>query len=389
MTPSQHQLGSPLQIRGVSLKNRVMISPMCMYSATDGIVSDFHLAHLGRFALGGAGLVFVEATAVSEEGRITVGCVGLWNDEQTAGLKRIAALLHSLGAAAGIQLSHAGRKGSSERPWEGSGPLLGSKTADSQALWDTVSATPEPAGRAWPPSRELDADQIREIVGNFADAARRADAAGFDVIELHCAHGYLLHQFLSPLSNTRQDEYGGSLEGRMKFPLQVAEAIRSAWPADKPLFARLSSVDGIEIGWSIEDTIAFSKELKTRGFDVIDCSSGGMKLPKEKQLVSRAPGFHVPYSDAVREATGMPTVAVGLIRDAEHAEEILAEGRADLIAIAREALFNPNWAAQAFLSLDGQGAWARWPEQHGWWLERRGDQQGDSYEHLRRSTPAA
>ena len=388
MTPSQH-IGSPLQLRGMALKNRVMISPMCMYSAVDGFVGDFHLAHLGRFALGGAGLVFVEATAVSKQGRITVGCVGLWDDAQIAGLSRIARMLRELGAAAGIQLSHAGRKGSSERPWEGSGPLLVSQTADRDAVWDTVSATSEPAGRAWPPSRELRAEDIQGIVSDFASAARRADKAGFDVIELHCAHGYLLHQFLSPISNTRQDEYGGSLEGRMKFPLQVAEAVRSVWPGDKPLFARLSSVDGIDIGWSIEESIVFSKALKERGVDVIDCSSGGMKLPKDKQLLSRTPGFHLPYSQAVREATGMPTVAVGLIRDAEHAEEILAEGKADLIAIAREALFNPNWALQAFLSLEGQAAWARWPEQHGWWLERRAEQQGDRYEHLRRSTQAA
>jgi 2,4-dienoyl-CoA reductase-like NADH-dependent reductase (Old Yellow Enzyme family) len=389
MTSSQHMLGSPLQIRGLALKNRVMISPMCMYSAIDGQVGDFHLAHLGRFAMGGAGLVFVEATAVARKGRITVGCVGLWDDAQIAGLGRIAGLLHSLGAAAGIQLSHAGRKGSSERPWEGSGPLLGSQTPDCSAAWDTVSVTSEPAGRTWPVPHELSTSEIEAIVGDFASAARRADRAGFDVIELHCAHGYLLHQFLSPISNTRQDEYGGSLQGRMKFPLAVAEAVRSAWPSDRPLFARLSSVDGIDIGWSIEESVVFSKELKARGVDVIDCSSGGMRLPKDKQLLSRTPGFHLPYSEAIRDAADIPTVAVGLIRDAEHAEEILAEGKADLIAVAREALFNPNWALHAFLSLDGPAAWPRWPEQHGWWLERRAEQQGDEYGHVRASARAA
>lgn len=370
------KLGSPLALRGLTLKNRVMISPMCMYSAQEGVADDFHLAHLGRFALGGAGLVFVEATAVNRTGRITAGCLGLWNDEQEQALARIAAMLHRHGAAAGIQLNHSGRKGSSERPWEGSGPLSRSSTPERVLDWTTVGPTDEPAGRDWPRVHALNGDEIANLVLDFAAAAKRANRAGFDVVELHCAHGYLLHQFLSPLSNHRTDVYGGSLEGRMRFALAVAEAVRANWPADKPVFARLSTVDGIDVGWSLEDSIRLARELHARGVDVIDCSSGGMKLPRDKQLVSRTPGFHVPYAHALREQTGIPTVAVGLIRDFEFAREILREGKADLIAVAREALYNPNWAAHAILEEEEGGAgWNHWPPQHGWWLERRAAQQ--------------
>lgn len=364
-------LGSPLALRGLTLKNRVMISPMCMYSAHDGIADDFHLVHLARFALGGAGLVFAEATAVNPTGRITAGCVGLWNDVQEQALARVAALLHRLGAAAGIQLNHSGRKGSSERPWEGSGPLSRSSTPDRAFDWTTVGPTAEVAGRDWPAVHALTADEIAGLVLDFGAAAQRASRAGFDVIELHCAHGYLLHQFLSPLSNQRTDAYGATLAGRMRFALEAAQAVRAHWPADKPMFARLSTVDGIDVGWSLEDSICFARELKARGVDVIDCSSGGMKLPRDKQLVSRTQGFHVPYAHAMRERAGMPTVAVGLIREFDFARAVLREGKADLIAIAREALYNPNWAGQALLDEDGPAGWNRWPPQHGWWLERR------------------
>lgn len=366
-------LFSPLTIRNLRLKNRVMVSPMCMYSATDGMPDDFHLVHLGRFALGGAGLVFMEATAVSEEGRITQGCVGLWSNASVPMFRRITTFLHRFGCAAGIQLSHSGDKGSSTRPWEG-GASLGPSPG---GAWETASVT-----GAEPGSRALTQEDLHRIRMDFVDAARRADAAGFDVLEIHCAHGYLLHSFLSPISNTRQDQYGGDLEGRMRFPLQVIGAVREAWPPEKPLFVRVSSVDGIDVGWSVSDTVSFARALKALGVDVVDCSSGGMKLPRQQQLVSRTPGFHLPYAREVREAVGIMTVGVGLIRDAAHAEFILAEGDADLVAIAREALFNPNWAAQSGLRLLGGEAWDLWPEQHGWWLKRRAIQQGDSYESL-------
>lgn len=364
-------LGSPLALRALTLKNRIIVAPMCMYSAQDGVADDFHLVHLGRFAMGGASLVFTEATAVNAQGRITAGCLGLWNDTQADALARVAAVLHAGGAAAGIQLAHSGPKGSSERPWEGSGSLANSAMPERAAAWDTVGATREPGGPGWPAVHALDVAQIEGIVRDFVAAARRADAAGFDVIELHCAHGYLLHQFLSPLSNTRTDGWGGTLQGRMRFTLEVVEAVRAAWPAHKPLFVRISSVDGVGVGWSLEDSLVLARELRIRGVDVIDCSSGGMSLPRDKVLVARTPGFHLPYSEVIRREAGLPTVAVGLIRDPGFAQGILREGRADLIAVAREALFNPNWANHALLHEQGKAAWAAWPQPHGWWLERR------------------
>ncbi|WP_082641159.1 NADH:flavin oxidoreductase/NADH oxidase [Sinorhizobium sp. GL28] len=374
------QLFSPITLRGLTLKNRVVISPMCMYSAVDGMAGDLHLVHLGRFALGGAGLVFVEATAVSQRGRITHGCVGLWSDQHAIPLQRIAAFLHASGSAAGIQLSHSGFKGSSQRPWEGAGPL-GSADADQKGggPWDTEAVTGEPFDDGWPVPTEMDKADIERLVSDFATAAKRADTAGFDVVELHCAHGYLLHSFLSPLANKRQDDYGGSLENRMRLPLSVIEAVREVWPADKPLFVRISSVDGINVGWSIEDSVRFATAAKERGVDVVDCSSGGMKLEKHQNLLAREPGFHVPYSERVRNEAGIATIAVGLIRSPKQAEAILAEGRADLISIAREALMNPNWPCEAALHLEGNAAWQKWPDQFGWWLMRRARQQRDAY----------
>lgn len=377
---------SPLSLRGLTLKNRLVVSPMCMYSARDGLADDFHLVHLGRFALGGAGLVFVEATAVSQIGRITPGCLGLWHDDQVPPLQRVVDFLHRFGCAAAIQLNHSGRKGSSEAPWKGAGALSHSAT-DAALAWPTVAPTAEPGGRQWPAPREMTAEDIDVVVGEFAAAAQRAADAGFDAVEIHCAHGYLLHQFLSPLSNTRSDAFGGTLSRRMSVPLRVAEAVRRVWPEDRPLFARLSSVDGIDIGWSLDDSITFARELRCRGVDVIDCSSGGMRLPRDKQLLSRDPGFHVPYAARIRQDAEVATVAVGLIRDPKHAQQILAEGSADLVAVAREALFNPNWALHALLAEAGAAAWAQWPQPHGWWLERRAEQQADTFDHLARMTP--
>ena len=372
-------LTSPLALRDVTLRNRIMISPMCTYSAVDGMLDDFHLVHLGRFAMGGAGLVFIEATAVSERGRITHGCAGLWRDEQIAPMRRVADALHRYGSAAGIQLSHAGHKGSSQRPWEGGGPLTDAEIARGDDVWEPEGVSAAPFDDGWATPREMSDTEIEAVVGQFADAARRADAAGIDVVEIHCAHGYLLHSFLSPISNTRQDRWGGDLAGRMRFPLEVIRAVRSAWPADKPLFARISSVDGIDVGWSMEDSVAFSRELKALGVDVVDCSSGGMKLPRPQNFLWRGPGFHVPFAERIRKEVDVPTVAVGLIRSAEQAEEILAEGRADIIAVGREALFHPNWAAEAALRLDGADGWDAWPEQFGWWLLRRAKQEKDGY----------
>lgn len=366
------RLFEPLALRGLVLRNRVMTSPMAMYSAPDGFADDFHLVHLGRFALGGSALVFIEATAVSPEARITHGCVGLWDDAQKAPLQRIVDFLHRLGAAAGMQLGHAGRKGSARRPWHGGAPLDDSDAADrGEEEWPLVSSSAAPFAEGWPVPAELDEAELDGVVADYARAAARARACGFDVIELHCAHGYLLHSFLSPLANGRDDAYGGSLENRMRLPLRVAEAVRTEWPDDKPMFARISSVDGVGVGWTLEDSVTFASALKALGVDAIDCSSGGMMLSRENVLVARSPGFHVPFAAEIRRQAGIPTIAVGLIREPAHAEQIIAEGSADLIALAREMLFDPNWAARAALELMGDAGWALWPDQFRYWLERR------------------
>ncbi|AMR77694.1 NADH:flavin oxidoreductase/NADH oxidase [Cupriavidus nantongensis] len=376
-------LWSPIKFRTVELKNRVVISPMCMYSAQEGMADDLHLVHLGRFALGGAGLVFVEATAVSAQGRITPGCLGLWSDEQVAPLKRITDFVHRFDAAVGIQLSHSGDKGASQRPWEGGGPLSASESAHAvEQGWATVGVSVSEEGNTASDAQPLTEADLHQIISEFVASTERANAAGFDVLELHCAHGYLLHSFLSPLSNHRLDRFGGSLENRMRFPLEVVEAVRKVWPASKPLFVRISSVDGLDAGWGVEDSVSFATELRKLGVDAVDCSSGGMVLPKDKQLVGRTPGYHVPYARRIREEVGVRTVAVGLIRDPSHAQQVLDDESADLIAIAREALFNPNWASHAALFEQGNSGWEAWVEQHGWWLKRRARQQDESFEHL-------
>ncbi|MGE0094216.1 MAG: NADH:flavin oxidoreductase/NADH oxidase [Alphaproteobacteria bacterium] len=376
-------LWEPVSVRGLTLKNRIVISPMAMYSAHDGLVDDFHLVHLGRFALGGASLVFTEAIAIKKDGRITHGCAGLWDDRQIAALRRITDFLHRFGAAAGIQFCHSGHKGSAQRPWHGGGALGAADVeARKEAPWNTVSVTDTPFDASWPSPAMLSAGDLDAIAADFVGAARRAEKAGFDVIELHCAHGYLLHSFLSPLTNTRTDGFGGDIQGRMRFPLRVIKEVRDIWPQAKPLFVRVSSVDGVDVGWSAEDTVVFAKALRALGVDAVDCSSGGMKLSRQQQLVSRTPGFQVPYAARVRREAGIMSIAVGLIRDPDHAEDILQAGQADLIAIGREALFDPNWAARATLRFGGEAGWAQWPEQFGWWLQRRARQQGEKYGRL-------
>jgi len=372
-------LFTPLCMRGLTLKNRVMISAMAMYSSSGGFTDDFHLVHLGRFALGGAGLIVTEATAVTEDGRITPGCAGLWLDAQIDNLRRITAFLHKFGAAAGMQLGHSGWKGATRRPWHGGGPLTAEdRKQRDENPWEIKSSSSEPFTSGWARPHELTRRDLDYLVDAFGQSARRANEAEFDVIELHCAHGYLLHSFLSPLANYRSDDYGGTLENRMRFPLRVAQVIRQAWPTEKPMFVRISSVDGLDVGWRIEDSITFAKELRRLGVDAIDCSSGGMNVPRGKQLVSRAPGFQVPFAARIRREAEIPTIAVGLIRDVRQAQAVLENGDADLIALAREALFNPNWAAQAAVDLMPESGWNTWPEPFGWWLERRARSSGAS-----------
>ncbi len=371
-------LFQPYQLRGLGMKNRIVVSAMSMYSSQEGFADDFHLVHIGRFALGGAGLVFMEASAVTPEGRITPGCNGLWADAQWPALRRITDFLHRFGCAAGVQLGHSGAKGAARRPWDGGTPL----DAEDHRLrgeqpWPVASVSAEPFDAGWAVPHALSEAQIDDLVGCYRAAARRAREAGFDALELHCAHGYLLHSFLSPLANKRDDRYGGSLENRMRLPLRVARETRAEWPAARPLFVRISSVDGIGIGWSIEDSVTFAKALAECGVDAIDCSSGGLRMPRERQVPARTPGFQVPFAAHVRRETGLPTVAVGLILEAQQAEDILRNGEADLVALAREALFSPNWPAHAALSLLGPAGWELWPVQFRWWLERRARQIDD------------
>jgi len=369
--PEVAALLTPLRLRGVELRNRIVVSPMQMYATRQAAPGPFHLVHLGRFALGGAALVCVEATAVAPEGRSTLHDLGLWSEEQADAFKPITAFLRAHGCASAIQLQHAGRKASSQAPWDGFGPLGAQDAVRGESPWTAWGPTAAGWSEAYPPTHPIDTADVDYLIGRYRRAAGLALRAGFDAIEIHAAHGYLLHSFLSPLANTRSDEFGGSLDGRMKFPLAVARALREAWPEERPLLFRMSCVDGESIGWSLEDSIALARRLRAIGVDAIDCSSGGMSLPSPSKLVARRPGFQVPFARAIREGAGLPTVAVGLIRTAAQANAIVEEGAADLVAIAREALWNPNFAAQAAQELGADPKWRSWPRQFGWWLERR------------------
>ncbi|MET0334821.1 MAG: NADH:flavin oxidoreductase/NADH oxidase [Rhizobacter sp.] len=369
------RLQQPLSLRGLTLRNRIVIAPMCTYSATDGVASDFHLVHLGRYALGGAGLVFVEATAVQPEGRITHGDLGLWQDGQIEPLARIASFIKAHGATAAIQLAHAGRKASMQRPWQGNGPMDASDTARGEEAWKVIAPTAMAVEPGWLMPREMSLDDISQLKRDFVSAAERALKAGFEVLEMHNAHGYLLHSFLSPITNLRTDQYGGDRAGRMRLPLEIATLLRAAWPQHLPLFVRISSVDAVENGWSIEDSVAYARELKAVGVDVIDCSSGGITTSPTASAVPREYGFQLPYSQAVREGAGIPTMAVGLIVDAHQAERALEDGSADLAAIARQALEDPNWPAKALTALQSDSPafdrYTHWLSPYGWWLARR------------------
>lgn len=362
---------SPLELRCLRLRNRIAISPMCQYMAEQGRVGDWHLAHLAKFAFGGAGIVFVEATAVAPEGRITHGDVGLWSDDQVAPLRRIADLVSRLGAAPAIQLGHAGRKAGTQRPWHGNGPLGEADLTRGEAPWPVVGPSPLPAAPGWPVPQALTREAMSGLREAWRAATLRAAAAGFAIVELHMAHGYLLHQFLSPLSNRREDGYGGGLDGRMRFPLEVAETVRAAWPAERPMFVRISAVDGIDGGWDIDDSVVLARELHVRGIDLVDCSSGGLAGSATAARVPRWPGFQVPWAARVRQDAGIATMAVGLITEPAHAEAIVRTGQADLVAIGRQAMVDPNWALQAEQALRGAGGYDSWPQQYGWWLDRR------------------
>jgi 2,4-dienoyl-CoA reductase-like NADH-dependent reductase (Old Yellow Enzyme family) len=343
------QLFQPLTLRSVTLRNRIGISPMCMYSSIDGYANDWHLMHLGVRAAGGAGIVIAEATAVQPEGRITANDLGIWKDDHIPALKRVADFVREYGAVPAIQLAHAGRKAGSRRPWQRS---YGAPLDDT--TWQTLAPSAVAFSETSPTPREMTRDDIEATVRAFAEATRRSLEAGFSVVEIHAAHGYLLHQFLSPLSNHRTDEYGGSFEGRTRLVREVVRATREVWPAELPLFLRVSATDYVEGGWTLEDTVRLSQELLPLGVDLVDCSSGGA-VPGASIPVG--PGYQVPFAQAVREA-GVPSAAVGLITEPAQAEAIVAEGKADLVLLARASLRDPHWPLRAAAELGGEVEWA-------------------------------
>jgi 2,4-dienoyl-CoA reductase-like NADH-dependent reductase (Old Yellow Enzyme family) len=362
-------LFTPLTIRGITIPNRTVLAPMVQYRALGGVPTDFHMVHLGKFALGRFGVVMTEATAVEPRGRVGHSCPGIWHEDQIPAWRRITDYIRREGSVSAMQLAHAGRKAATYRAIDGGKPY-DAKSADAGLpAWPVVGPTTEPVGNGYQTPHQLSVEEIAGITRAFADGARRADAAGFDIVEIHGAHGYLLASFLSGVSNTRNDGYGGDRAGRMRFPLEVARAVRAVWPAHKPLFFRVSSEDGAG-GWSLEDTVIFAQELKAAGVDVVDCSSGGLTGSAVATPIKRYPGFQVPYAAAVRQA-GVASMAVGLILDGPQAEAILQEGSADLIAIGREALRNPFWPVHAAEALGCDPKFELWPEEYGWWLEKR------------------
>ena len=344
-------LFEPLQLRELTLTNRVVVSPMCEYSSVDGFANDWHVVHLGSRAVGGAGLVMTEATAVTPEGRISPEDLGIWSDAHIDVLSRITRFIRSQRRASGMQLAHAGRKGSTRRPWEGSGAV-------ESGGWVPVGPTADPFAPGYPDPERLDRSGIDAITRAFADAARRALEAGFDVVEIHAAHGYLLHEFLSPLSNTRDDEYGGSFEHRIRFCLEVVDSVRRVWPERLPVFVRISATDWVEGGWDIQQSIELARRLRLRGVDLIDCSTGG-NVPGAK--IPLGAGYQVPFAERVRKEANIATGAVGLITDPAHANAIIAEGRADCVLLAREFLRDPYWPLRAAREL---GATIDWPAQY-------------------------
>ena len=352
-TDGQYSLFSPLTIRGINLANRIAVSPMCQYSSVDGKATDWHLVHLGSRAVGGAGMVMVEATAVEARGRISPDDMGIWGDEHIEPLARIAKFIAHEDSVPAIQLAHAGRKASTQVPWKGGMPL-----SSGNGGWQTVGPSAIAFSEQYAVPHELTLSEIEEIKEAFVAAAKRSIKAGFRIIEIHSAHGYLLHSFLSPLSNKRTDSYGGGLNDRMRLLLEIAREIRLVIPADMPLFTRISATDWAEGGWHIDEAVELSKALKEEGVDLVDCSSGGLvsyaKIPVE-------PGYQVPFAERIRHEAKILTGAVGLITTPEHADEIIKSGKADLVLLAREMLRDPYWPLHAAAALKQK---VTWPKQY-------------------------
>lgn len=364
-------LFQPITIRDVTVRNRVMVSPMAQYMAENGRITDWHVTHLVRYAIGGAGLVFTEACKVEYRGLGTMGDMGLWSDDHVPPLQEVSGQIRKYGGTPAIQLNHAGRKGGTLPPWMGLGPK--ESLQDSSGPWERIAPSALPHLDGWPTPREMTLTDIQETIDAFAQAARRANAADFDVIEVHGAHGYLIHQFLSPTANQRSDGYGGSFNNRLRFAAEVVEAIRSKWPSGKPLFFRVSAKD--DAGWTFDDTIELSKLLKTLGVDAIDCSSGGINVRNtiitQTPRAAKEPGYQVHYAEALRSAADIMTIAVGLITAPRQAEIIIEKGQADIVAIGREMFEDPFWATHAARALGVFPKWEDLPPQYGWWLARR------------------
>ncbi|MFR9805094.1 nuclear transport factor 2 family protein [Pseudonocardia sp. RS010] len=364
-TTSSGRLFEELRLRDVRIRNRTTVSPMCQYSALDGVANDYHLVHLGRFALGGFGLVMTEAVAISPEGRLTYGDLGLWREDQVVPIARIGDFVHAHGAAFGIQLGHAGSKASTLPPW------ATEEDRPADGLWQPRSVTDQPYEPGWLEPRQLNHEELEAQVGDWRAATRRAAATGADVLEIHMAHGYLLHAFLSPLTNTRTDEYGGDLEARLRFPLRVARAVREEWPQDRPLFVRLSVYDNGHDGIDMEQTVEVASRLRELGVDVVDCSSGGVG---GRYVHGIRPGYQIDWASEVRRRAGVHTVAVGLITDAEQADEVVRAGHADLVAVGRESLVDPSWPVRAREQLaqyEGADRFDLLPVQARSWIAKR------------------
>lgn len=345
---------SPYKLRELVFKNRIVISPMCQYSSTDGFANDWHLVHLGARAIGGAALVMQEATAISPEARISYGDLGIWKDDHISKLKQINDFIHSQHAHSAIQLAHAGRKASTRKYWEGKGQIA----PNQENGWQSVSSGNIPFYETDHPPKSLTKDEIKKVIGDFVDATKRSIAAGYDVVEIHAAHGYLLHQFYSPLCNNRTDEYGGSFESRIRIVIEVCEAVRKVWPQERPLFVRISATDWIEGGWTIDDSVQLAIRLKNLGVDLIDCSTAG-NTPHLK--IQTGPGYQVPFAATIKREAHIPTGAIGMITTPVQAETILNNGYSDLILIARESLRDPNFPLRAAFELDDE---INWPVQY-------------------------
>lgn len=365
-------LFTPLRLGEITLRNRVVVSPMCQYhSERDAGPNDYHLVHLGQFAMGGAALVFCEETAVEHRGRKSYHCAGIYDDKHHAQYRRINDFIRDHGALPAIQLGHGGRKGSGRPPWDGYRQLTADDAAVGEPPWQTISSSAVPSSPRDPLPHSMTLVQIRQQVATWREAALRSIDAGYDIVEIHAAHGYLIHQFLSPLVNQREDAYGGDLQGRMRLCMEIIEAVRAAWPKGKPVFLRLSAVDGSGPAWTLEDTIAVAQAAKARGIEVVTPSSGGIGGAGSATLVPRTPGYHVPFSTRVRREVDIKTIAVGFITEAQQAEKILQDGSADLIGIAREFLWDPYWTVHAARELNVPNYYDMLPRTYGWWLKRR------------------